>query len=122
MTAIIFDTLIFSHQLEKAGLSKEQAEMLAESQKEIIEQQTQRIQEGIHHIEGKLDKAIATHVATKEDFWNLKNEVKQDCSNLDKKIDLLRKEFEGKFNLLYWMTGFTLAICCSILFKIYFSS
>jgi hypothetical protein len=111
MAAITFDALIFSHKLTDAGMPREQADKFAEIQKEAFETQNQNLQD-------TLDKKISTHLATKEDIWNLR----QDNAHLDKKISLLRKEFEGKFNLLYWMIGFTLAFCASntaIIFKIY---
>jgi len=127
MIAISFDALTFSHQLTDAGMPREQADKFAEIQKKAFEEQNQ-------HIEEKLDKTISAHLATKEDIWNVKHELKKDISNLDKKIDtksmeldqkidLLHKEFEGKFNLLYWMLGFILAFCASnaaIIFKLYF--
>src|ERR1700729_1578753 len=119
MIAIPFDTLVYSHTLMEGGMPREQAEKMAEAQKKVFDNQNQNLQEN-------LDKAISTHLATKEDVWSLK----QDISNLDKKIDsktmgldkkidLLRKEFEGKFNLLYWILGFILAFCVSIAFKLY---
>lgn len=94
MAAALFDTLIFSHKLMDAGMSRKQAEKIAEAQKEIFEAQ---------------NEVIASNLATKEDIWKL-----------DKKLDLSIKEFEGKFNLLYWMIGFVLAFCVSIVFKLYF--
>lgn len=108
MAAITFDALIFSHKLTDAGMPREQADKFAEIQNQ--------------NLQDTLDKRISTQLATKEDIWNLRHELKQDNAHLDKKISPLRKEFEGKFNLLYWMVGFTLAFCASntaIIFKIY---
>ena len=124
MFAIPYDTLIYTHELTDTGMPREQAEKVAKIQKDVFEAQNQHIQE-------TLDKAISTHLATKEDILgaksilkedilNLKHELKHDNAKLDKKIDLLRKEFEGKFNLLYWILGFILAFCVSIAFKLYF--
>lgn len=90
MAAALFDTLIFSHKLMDAGMSRKQAEKIAEAQKEIFEAQ---------------NEVIASNLATKEDIWKLDKKIEQ----VDKKLDLSIKEFEGKFNLLYWMIGFVLA-------------
>jgi uncharacterized phage infection (PIP) family protein YhgE len=143
MAAITFDALIFSHKLTDAGMPREQADKFAEIQKEAFDEQQQDLKEQNQHFEEKLDKTISAHLATKEDLWNLKQDLKQDISNLnaelkkdistvkqdtanlDKKVDLLRKEFEGKFNLLYWMLGFILAFCASnaaVVFKLYVNS
>jgi hypothetical protein len=87
--------------------------------KEIFEAQNKYFQK-------TFDKAISNYIATKNDILdiklemlNIKHELKQDVALLGKKNELLRKEFEGKFNLLYWMLGFSLAISVSIVFKLY---
>lgn len=122
MIAIPFDALIFSQDLTDAGMPRKQADKYAKIQKGVIDTQNQNVQE-------ILNEKISTNLATKEDILivkqdisNLRHELKHDTANLDKKISLLRKEFEGKFNLLYWMSGFILAFCASnaaIIFKIY---
>ena len=106
MTAfILFDTLRFSHSMIQAGMPIKQAEMLAQTQKEIFQ------------------SALENGLASKEDIYNIKtdiSEVKKEINSLHKDIQILEKKFDGKFNLLYWMSGFLLAFISAVLFKLYF--
>lgn len=60
--------------------------------------------------------ATSGNIATKEDTWKLNKQIEK----IDKKLDLFIKKSKGRFNLLYWMVGFVLAFCVSIVFKLYF--
>ncbi len=47
----------------------------------------------------------------------LEAKIDGESARLDAKIDALDTKFTGKFNLLYWMTGFLLAGVGTLLFK-----
>jgi len=57
MTTVTFDTLKYSQQLEKAGLPREQAEALAQVQKE------------------SLSEILETQIATKSDIIRLEGKI-----------------------------------------------
>jgi hypothetical protein len=103
MTVILlFDTLIFSKRLIKAGMPKEQAEALAEAQKDA------------------LHESVNNGLASKKDITDLKHKIDKKSDELKSEMGIMRKEFDGKFNLLYWMMGFVLTFCVAIILKIYF--
>lgn len=59
MSTITFDTLKFAERLEKAGMTREQASLMAEAQKEVFAE------------------ALETQLATKPDVARLENRIEQ---------------------------------------------
>jgi len=97
---LLFDTLIFSKRLIKAGMPKQQAEALAEAHK--------------HSLQDSLKNGLAS----KKDVIKAKEELSAEITEIKIDMQLMRKEFEGKFNLLYWMMGFVLTFCISNFFLV----
>jgi hypothetical protein len=103
-----FDTLKYVEKLEAAGFSAPQAKAMSEAQKEV------------------LADLLASKIATKSDIMDLNNKI-VDLNNkvekldldLNNKIEKLDLKFSGKFNLLYWMIAFALALNASILVKLF---
>lgn len=85
MTVITFDTLMYAKKLEKAGFSPEQAEVQAETLKEIVENN---------------QKSIEENIATKKDLKETETVLRHE---LDLKIAELKSE------LIKWMLGFLVA-------------
>jgi hypothetical protein len=80
MSTITFDTHAFVKRLTSSGLSEQQAEAIAEAQKDSLSQ------------------ALTTTFATKSDIQRIEADVM----------------------LLKWMTGTTLALCVTILARLFF--
>lgn len=88
MTTITFDTLKFVEKLEKAGIPRDQAKAEAEALAEVLD-------------------AGSTNLATQMDIKTVQSELKA----LDDRLN-------GKFLLLQWMIGFSLALNTAILLKL----
>ena len=104
------DTLEFAKRLEKAGISREQAEAHAEA----------------------LRAAIASEVATKADldatshdirgdfhglrgeFHNFRDDIRRDFNGLRDEFQKLR----GRVDVLTWMASFNLAATMAVLWKL----
>lgn len=91
MSAITFDTLKFAERLEKAGLTREQASAIVETQKEA------------------LAEALDTTLATRTDIAGLK----ADIVRLETKID-------HETSLLKWMMGVLMAVAIANFAKQFF--
>ncbi|CAK0770434.1 DUF1640 domain-containing protein [Gammaproteobacteria bacterium] len=89
MTTITFDTLAYVKTLRDAGFSEPQAEAQANALANVLRSGT-----------GEL--------ATKHDIDRLE-------AKFDARLNLLEERTEGRFKLLQWMLGFTLATCVAIL-------
>ena len=88
MTTITFDTLKFVEKLEKAGVPRDQAKAEAEALTEVLD-------------------AGSANLASQTDIKNVQSEIKA----LDDRLN-------GKFVLLQWMIGFSLALNTAILLKL----
>ena len=88
MSTITFDTLKFVEKLEKAGVSREQAKAEAEALAEVFE-------------------TGSASLATQNDIKVVQGDIKA-----------LEERFNGKFTLLQWMIGFSLALNTAILLKL----
>lgn len=89
MTAITFDTLAFSKQLQESGMPQAQAEALAKAQKEAFNELVQ-----------------AKDFATKQDIVNAEVALKQSIAENKKDI------IQMKYDLLKWQLsiGFALVV------------
>jgi hypothetical protein len=88
MSTITFDTLKFVEKLEKAGVSREQAKAEAEALAEVFETGSAKL-------------------ATQNDIKAVQGDIKA-----------LEERSNGKFTLLQWMIGFSLALNTAILLKL----
>jgi hypothetical protein len=94
MSAMAFDTLKTSKELKEAGFADPQAEALTTA----------------------IGSAIATNVATKEDVATLKG----DMARLDGKVESVRVDLTGKFELLKWVCFANFGIGTAILLRLLF--
>ena len=123
MAAIAFDPLEYTHELEASGVPREQAEVHAKAMtamflhnfdalvtKDYLES---RFSEFETRVEATLDRRFMdvdkhfVDMETKLDKWFL--EVH---SSMDRKFaesDVRFERIEGKFLLMYWMQGLTIA-------------
>jgi len=104
------DTLEYAKRLERAGISREQAEAHAEA----------------------LRGAIASEVATKADLdssshdikgelHTVRDETRRDFNGLRGEFHNLREEFQrlrGRVDVLTWMVGFNLAATMAVLWRL----
>ena len=88
MTAITFDTLKFVEKLEKAGVPREQARAEAEALSDVL-------------------STGAANLATQSDIKAVQADIRT-----------IEERFAGKFTLLQWMIGFSLALNTAILLKL----
>ncbi|CAK0761856.1 DUF1640 domain-containing protein [Gammaproteobacteria bacterium] len=96
MTAITFDTLAYVKTLREAGVNESQAEAQANALAVVLRSGTNEL-------------------ATGHDLDRLESRLKQDINRLESKLNLMDERTEGRFKLLQWMLGFTLATCVAIL-------
>lgn len=94
MSAIAFDTLKFAERLEKAGLTREQAAAIVETQKDAMAD------------------ALDTTLATKADI----RAVRDDLTAIDRRMDGL----DAKFDKLSWMLGILIALALANFAKQFF--
>jgi hypothetical protein len=149
MAQVAFDTLQYVEKLRSVGFSEPQAKTMSEVQKEVIleviETQVAKKADVIAvqtdlkseivavKTELKLDIAdvraeiVAVKAELKSDIADvraevaaLKAELKADIAALNNRITYLEVLFNGKFTLLYWMFGFSLAINSAIFSKLMF--
>ena len=109
MAAVAFGSLHYAHQLEAAGMPREQAEVVAQGLTAMF----------VHNFEG-LPRFIGYSLVTKDyldtrfgeqsgkmEFLAVDMDRKLDMlgTRLDNRIDLLSAEIDGKFCKLYIMFG-----------------
>ena len=95
--AISFDTLRFTKKLRQAGFTEAQAEAFAEAQKET------------------LGEIAGAQIATKDDIFELKNEIKDAKTSLESKNMVI----ESEIRLMKWMLGTTLGCVIAILVRLF---
>ncbi len=102
MAAVAFDPLEYTHQLEASGVSREQAEVHAKAMTAMF----------LHNFEG-LPRFNGYVLVTKDYLDSRFNEFETRVeATMDKRfaeVDLRLGRMDGRFNLLYWMQGITIA-------------
>ena len=88
MATLTFDTLKYVERLEQAGVPRAQAKAEAEALAEVLD-------------------AGSSDLATHTDIKSVQTDIKA-----------LEDRFNGKFTLLQWMIGFSLALNTAILLKL----
>jgi hypothetical protein len=105
MSAVAFDSLEYAHQLEAAGMPREQAEVVAKGVTRMF----------IHNFDSLVTR---DYLDTRFTEFETRIEAKMDrrfaemAGDIDRRfaaVDLRFERVEGKFNLVYWMQGLTLA-------------
>ena len=61
---------------------------------------------------------LSGDLATKSDLIEVKAEIKAEIAGVKSDLEKQIARLEGKFNLLFWMVGFVLAISLIILGKL----
>lgn len=108
----IFDTHHYVKELEAAGVSTKQAEVQVKMQAEIFS--------------SVIEERLVTKQDLREAISELKTELKAEISdarsethNLRTELKLEMEELRGKFNIMYWVMGFTLTLITAIFFKLF---
>ena len=127
MSAVAFDSLEYAHQLEAAGLSREQAEVVAKGVTRMFihnfdslvtrDYLDTRFTEFETRIEAKMDRRFAElagdinrrFAEMTGEFDRRLGELASDTDRRFAAVDVRFERVEGKFNLVYWMQGLTLA-------------
>jgi len=94
MAAVAFDPLEYTHQLEASGVPREQAEVHARAMTAMF----------LHNFD-----ALVTKDYLDSRFSEFETRIE---ANVDKRfaaVDLRLERMDGRFNLLYWMQGITIA-------------
>ena len=65
------------------------------------------------------EQSIAITESLKESVEQGNLATKEDMHILEQKINILEERFNGKFNLIYWMMGFVIAMLLGILLKLF---
>ncbi|MBF0472943.1 MAG: hypothetical protein HQK91_00450 [Nitrospirae bacterium] len=118
MTTMTFDTLTYVKKLRAAGVSEEQAEVQAETIKELVAEQQISTQDHIK-LETHLDSSI-NKLDSKIDKLDIKIDNKID--KLDNKIDNIYVELKSEIKILRWMMGLMLTGMLSLVLKAFASS
>lgn len=105
MAAIAFDTLAYVRRVVAAGMPREQAEAQAEAMKEAFVHNVDalvtrdyldvRFSEFETRVEAGLDKRLAA--------------MESDINVRFAEVDVRLERIDGRFNLVYWMQGITIA-------------
>ena len=98
MSTITFDTLKYVKQLESAGVSAAQAEAFVVAQRDI------------------LADVLETQLATKADIRDIRSDVREVESKLERRMDGL----DAKFDKLSWMLGILIALAAANFGKQFF--
>jgi hypothetical protein len=88
MSALALDTHAYIKKLEAAGFTEQQAEVLAETQANLLTNQ----------------------LATKADIETVQRDMKELETRLVARINVLEERTDGRFKLLQWMLGFNLVL------------
>ena len=112
MAAVAFDPLEYTHQLEASGVPRAQAEVHARAMTAMFlhnfdalvtkDYLDVRLSEFETRLETRLDKRIDQRFAELEECF----------TDIDQRfvgIDLRLERMEGRFTLLFWMQGLTIA-------------
>ena len=92
MSALAFDTHAYIKKLEATGFTEQQAEVLAETQANLLTNQ----------------------LATKSDIETVQRDMKELETRLVARINVLEERTDGRFKLLQWMLGFNLALTLAV--------
>ena len=92
MSALALDTHAYIKKLEAAGFTEQQAEVLAETQADLLTNQ----------------------LATKSDIETVQRDMKELETRLVARINVLEERTDGRFKLLQWMLGFNLALTVAV--------
>ena len=127
MSAVAFDSLEYAQQLEAVGMSREQAEVVAKGVTRMFihnfdslvtrDYLDTRFTEFETRIEAKLDRRFAELAGDINrrfgemtgEFDRRLGELAGDTDRRFAAVDVRFERVEGKFNLVYWMQGLTLA-------------
>ena len=127
MSAVAFDSLEYAQQLEAVGMSREQAEVVAKGVTRMFihnfdslvtrDYLDTRFTEFETRIEAKLDRRFAElagdinrrFAEMTGEFDRHLGELAGDTDRRFAAVDVRFERVEGKFNLVYWMQGLTLA-------------
>ena len=127
MSAVAFDSLEYAQQLEAVGMSREQAEVVAKGVTRMFihnfdslvtrDYLDTRFTEFETRIEAKLDRRFAElagdinrrFAEMTGEFDRRLGELASDTDRRFAAVDVRFERVEGKFNLVYWMQGLTLA-------------
>ncbi len=138
MAAVAFDPLEYTHQLEASGVPREQAEVHAKAMTALFlhnfdalvtkDYLDSRFNEFETRVEAGMDKRFTDmEVAVDKRFTDMESRIDKRFagaeSRTDKRfagvesvmnqrfaeIDLRLEHMDGRFNLLYWMQGLTIA-------------
>ena len=92
MSALAFDTHAYIKKLESADFTEQQAEVLAETQANLLTSQ----------------------LATKSDIEAVQRDMKDLETRLVARVNVLEERIDGRFKLLQWMLGFNLALTVAV--------
>ena len=127
MSAVAFDSLEYAQQLEAVGMSREQAEVVAKGVTRMFihnfdslvtrDYLDTRFTEFETRIEAKMDRRFAELAGDINrrfgemtgEFDRRLGELAGDTDRRFAAVDVRFERVEGKFNLVYWMQGLTLA-------------
>ena len=127
MSAVAFDSLEYAQQLEAVGMSREQAEVVAKGVTKMFihnfdslvtrDYLDTRFTEFETRIEAKMDRRFAELAGDINrrlgemtgEFDRRLGELAGDTDRRFAAVDVRFERVEGKFNLVYWMQGLTLA-------------
>ena len=127
MSAVAFDSLEYAQQLEAVGMSREQAEVVAKGVTRMFihnfdslvtrDYLDTRFTEFETRIEAKMDRRFAElagdinrrFAEMTGEFDRHLGELAGDTDRRFAAVDVRFERVEGKFNLVYWMQGLTLA-------------
>ena len=127
MSAVAFDSLEYAQQLEAVGMSREQAEVVAKGVTKMFihnfdslvtrDYLDTRFTEFETRIEAKMDRRFAELAGDINrrfgemtgEFDRRLGELASDTDRRFAAVDVRFERVEGKFNLVYWMQGLTLA-------------
>ena len=123
MAAVAFDPLEYTHQLEASGVPRAQAEVHARAMTAMFlhnfdalvtkDYLDVRLTEFETRLEARVDKRIDQRFAELEErFVGRFADIDKRFTEVDQRfagIDLRLERMEGKFTLVYWMQGLTIA-------------
>lgn len=105
MASLIFDTLKFANRLKAAGVDPAHAEAEACALAGVLDGNLPRLATR-DDLRDLATKAEVRELATRDEVAELRTEVRE-----------LRADFEGKFRLLQWMLGVTIAGVATLVTK-----
>ena len=94
MAAIAFDPMEYTHQLEASGVPREQAEVHARAMTAMF----------LHNFD-----ALVTKDYLDSRFNEFETRVEAKMDKRFTEVDLRLERMDGRFNLVYWMQGITIA-------------